>query len=62
MRRLLIGAAALVTAFGFPFAEAGAQEPPVQPLLDRYCLTCHTDSEHRAGRVPISLEALDAVD
>ena len=62
MPRLLIGAAALVTAFGFPLAEAGAQEPPVQPLLDRYCLTCHTDSEHRAGRVPISLEALDAVD
>ena len=62
MRRLRIGAAVLVTAFGFPFVEAGAQEPPVQPMLDRYCLTCHTDSEHRAGRVPISLEALDAVD
>ena len=61
-KRVLIGAAALVTAFGFPLAEAGAQEPPVQPLLDRYCLTCHTDSEHRAGRVPISLEALDPVD
>ena len=62
MRRSLIGAATLVAAFGFWNPEAGAQEPSVQPMLDRYCLTCHTDSGHRAGSVPISLEALDAAD
>ena len=62
MRRLLIGTAALVTALGFPYAEAAAQELPVQPLLDQYCLACHSDSGLRAGTVPISLERLDADD
>ena len=60
--RLLIGAAVAVAAFVLPYAEAGAQAPHVRPVLEQYCLACHSDSGLRAGTVPISLERLDAED
>ena len=60
--RLAIGAAVAVAAIGFPYPEAAAQAPPVRPVLEQYCLACHSDSGLRAGTVPISLERLDAED
>ena len=60
VRRSLIGTAVALAAFGFPYPEAAAQTPAVRPVLDQYCVTCHTDSAYRSGQVPISLETLDA--
>ena len=60
--RSLIGAAVAVCVLGFAAAPAAAEEPAAEAMLERYCLTCHTDSAERAGRVPISLEALDPAD
>ena len=59
-RGLLSGAAIAVTAFVLPCPEAAAQAPPVRPVLDQYCVSCHSDSGYRAGSVPISLETIDA--
>ena len=61
-RRLLTGGAAALAAFLCAPAPAGAQEARVQPVLEQYCLACHTDRGLRSGTVPISLEQLDAAD
>ena len=39
--------------------EVAAQTPEVRPILDQYCVTCHSDRGHRSGRVPISLQTID---
>ena len=55
-------------AIGFALAgslclEVGAQTLPVRPVtevIDQYCVTCHSDRGVRSGRVPISLQTIDA--
>ena len=39
-----------------------AQTPAISPdraLLDKYCLTCHTQKAKERGSVPIALDTLD---
>ena len=46
-------------------ARPSSQVPPAaspQALLDRYCLTCHTETLVERGTVPISLQGLDVSD
>ncbi len=41
---------------------SGVVQPSVAPqraLLDRYCVTCHSDTQRQSGRVPISLQTID---
>ena len=62
-------------AFGWAFAGPGqdvvrAQEPIAsdatvaerQALLDRYCITCHSERLRDRGTVPLSLESVDLTD
>ena len=62
-------------AFGWAFAGPGqdvvrAQEPVAsdatvaerQALLDRYCITCHSERLRDRGTVPLSLESVDLTD
>ena len=53
------GAARTLAAQLEPSGSLQAPLPPPRALLERYCVTCHTDSQRAAGRVPISLETID---
>ena len=43
-------------------AAARSSAAPVEAMLNRYCITCHSDGGYAAGRVPISLQPLDPAD
>ena len=42
-----------------PPAAARSSAAPVEAMLNRYCITCHSDGGYAAGRVPVSLQPLD---
>ncbi len=65
-RNLLFGIAiglSVVLASG-PSAAEGTAAPTEdhQELLDRYCVTCHSDALRDRGTVPVSLESVDLSD
>jgi mono/diheme cytochrome c family protein len=45
-----------------PSSRVQSTASSTQTLLDRYCLTCHTDTMVERGTVPISLQGLDLSD
>ena len=53
------GKAQTVTARLEPSGSVQAPLLPQRSLLERYCVTCHSDTQRAAGRVPISLETID---
>ena len=52
---------AVIAALSPPVIQAqvvpGGESP--RAFVDRYCVTCHSDSGHQRGAVPISLQGLD---
>ena len=42
-----------------PGVEAPPSAAPVEAMLNRYCISCHSDGGYAAGRVPVSLQPLD---
>ena len=45
-----------------PPSAAPPSAAPVEAMLNRYCISCHSDGGYAAGRVPISLQPLDPAD
>ncbi len=63
---LLLAAAATAGQAGSPPAPGGSvavaapsSSASVEAMLNRYCITCHSDGGYAAGRVPVSLQPLD---
>src|SRR5262245_41831334 len=68
LRRLALisGSQALIWAGPAPQAKSPQQSTPTSPstasqraLLDKYCVTCHSEKMRTAGSVPVSFEGTD---
>ena len=65
---LIVGLIAVLAASGGGQAASPQKDSPgaaqsavssQRALLDRYCVGCHSDVQHKLGRIPISLQTID---